>query len=297
MLKRNINLDRYKSYYDKNGIKYANIDGNIFCEYNKMIVPIGPINQEYNIAEYYTELFDIFPKSIMIRSISGIDESEENEWYAVICDNFIELEKMNSKLRYQVKKGLKNCVVKKISAEFLSKNGYSVFINAFNSYNKMKQPNITRESYCNEILKAKDFEDIIHYWGVFYEEKLVAYAINNIYGTEEVNYSVIKIDPQYLNIYPSYALIYRMNEYYLKEKKIKYVNDGFRSLYHDSNIQEFLIKKFNFRKQKIGLIIKYRWYFSIIIKLTYKFKGILGRIDRRVQAIYRLEDIARKRLT
>ena len=39
-----------------------------------------------------------------------------------------------------------------------------------------------------------------------------------------------------------------MNQYYLEEKKLKYVCDGSRTITEHSNIQEFLMHNFKFRK-------------------------------------------------
>lgn len=287
-----MNIERYKSYYEKIGRKYFEQNNNIFYVYNKMIVPVGPITKKYNKLDY-KELFNEFPNAVMIRTTSGIEKTEKNDWYAVICDDFKSLEEMNSKIRYQVKKGLKSCTVKKISIEFLAEHGYEVYISAFKSYKHTTIPNTSKGKFYNDIMLGKGFDDLIEYWGCFSEDKLIAYAINHIYGKEEVEYSVIKINPTYLKKYPIYALIYTMNEYYLKENEFKYVNDGFRSISHDTNIQDFLISKFNFRKQEVSIKIKYRWYLDLIIRYTFAFRNILRRIDRRINAIYTMEEIIR----
>lgn len=289
-----MNLERYTSYYDKIGKKYVVLNGNIFCEYNKMIIPIGSICKNYCEGIDYKNLFKNFPTAIMVRSTSGLKDNCNENWYSVICDKFKDLDEMNSKLRYQVKKGLNNCKVKKITPKYLADNGYRVFINAFNNYKGTNIPKVTKQDYYNDILSAEGYEDIIDYWGVFHDDILVAYSVNYKYGKDEVNYSTIKIDPKYLNKYPAYALIHEMNKYYLKENNFKFVNDGFRSISHESNIQEFLIKKFNFRKQEVTLNITYRWYLELFIKLTFLFKNSLSKIDKRIAAIYNLEDINRK---
>ena len=44
------------------------------------------------------------------------------------------------------------------------------------------------------------------------------------------------------------SLIRSLIKQYLNENNFRYVNDGAKSMSHDTNIQEFLIKKFKFRK-------------------------------------------------
>lgn len=51
----------------------------------------------------------------------------------------------------------------------------------------------------------------------------------------------MKAIPKYQKLYVYYDLIYEMNRYYLEKRKVKYVNDGARSITNHSNIQLFLI--------------------------------------------------------
>lgn len=40
---------------------------------------------------------------------------------------------MKSKNRSEIKRGLRNCLIKRVNAEFITKNGFEVFINAIES--------------------------------------------------------------------------------------------------------------------------------------------------------------------
>ena len=53
--------------------------------------------------------------------------------------------------------------------------------------------------------------------------------------------------------------------YYLKERKLSYVNEGTRSILHATNVQSFLIEKFRFRKAYCKLHIQYHPLVNIII--------------------------------
>ena len=71
-------------------------------------------------------------------------------------------------------------------------------------------------------------------------------------------YRTMKAIPKYQKLYAYYDLIYEMNRYYLEKRKVKYVNDGARSITNHSNIQLFLIDKFKFRKAYCRLEITYK---------------------------------------
>ncbi|MCZ7616291.1 MAG: hypothetical protein M5T52_22730 [Ignavibacteriaceae bacterium] len=40
----------------------------------------------------------------------------------------------------------------------------------------------------------------------------------------------MKFLPEKFDLFPTYALVYSMDEYYLQRLKFEYVNDGFRSI-------------------------------------------------------------------
>ena len=84
-----------------------------------------------------------------------------------------------------------------------------------------------------------------------------------------------------------------MNRYYLDERKVMYVNDGARSITNHSNIQPFLIDKFNFRKAYCHLEIKYKWWLEFAVKCLYPFRKIIP--VRQIKAILDMEAMARGR--
>ena len=154
---------------------------------------------------------------------------------------------------------------------------------------------ISKDQFRQNIISTDGFEDIIHYWGVFEKEtdRFIAYAQNYLYDKIEANYWIIRFHPDFLRLYPSYALFYEMNKYYLSEEKFVYVNGGFRSLLHQTNIQEYLVGKFLFRKQAIGLKIHYRPLVNKYMSLTYPYRNLLGRLYQPLAALYKLEEINR----
>ena len=87
--------------------------------------------------------------------------------------------------------------------------------------------------------------------------------------------------------YPYYGLIYEMNRYYLEELKLKYVNDGSRSITEHSNIQQFLIDTFHFRKAYCRLQIVYKWWMRLVVNLLYPFRKIIPFLS--VKSVLRME--------
>jgi hypothetical protein len=290
-------LERYKEFYDRLGIDYIVYNGLIWRNYQKMIIPSGPVKLNYKITEEEAKyLLSQFKNALMIRVTYGfnLENNYKREWYAVIADKFYPLETYSSKNRNKIKKGLKNTEIKRIDAKYLAENGYDVFISAFNRYQNAKIPNISEKDFKKQKLLLKDFEDIIHIWGVFYKGKLVAYSENAIYGNVEASYGMTKFHPDFLKFRISCALFYTMNKYYLENHLVEYVSDGFRNILHQTNIQKFLIEKFGFKKVYLNLDIYYKPFVKLIVNSLYPFKSLVSKFNPKIEALLKLEEIRRK---
>ena len=289
------NLERYIEFFYKSGIKTKVVNNILWREYQRMAVPIGPVKFNYRISKEEAKfLLSEFPKAIMVRLTYDFDIPKNTGWYAVICDKLIDLSELPSNNRSQIRRGLRNCTVEKVDANFISKYGYDVYVAAFKRYKGVNP--IDEKNFIRNILITKEFVDIVHYWGVFEKDagRLIAYAQNYIYDKIEVNYSTIKFHPDYLKHYSSYALIFSMNRYYLNEQQFEYTNDGFRSILHQTNVQDYLTQKFNFRRANAKLKIIYRSYLPIFLSISHPFKNILGKLHPKIKALYEIEEIRRQ---
>ncbi len=88
-----------------------------------------------------------------------------------------------------------------------------------------------------------------------------------------------------------------MNKYYLNEKNFLYVSDGARSLSHQTNIQDFLIRKFRFRKAYCRLHIVYRKDIEFLVNVLYPLKNIIyksnNKILQKIGVLLKHEEIRR----
>ncbi len=251
---RNNFIQRFSEYYNLANIKHVILKDTLWFDYQKSVIPLGPAKNDYSLNNYEIQLLlKNFSNSLLLRSTTGFNYSNNLEnptWYAIIKDQFVDIDSIKSyEGRKKVRKGLQNCKVEKVNSDFIGKYGYEVFISAFDRYKNKSKPTVTAEEFRMKYFERKSFDDLFHYWGVFYNSKLIGFAENLIYGNIEANYSTMKFCPEYLKYYPSYALIYTMDNFYLNDNNIEYVNDGFRSILHNTNIQEFLIKNLHFKRK------------------------------------------------
>lgn len=288
-------LHRYEEFYKKLGVKTYWIDDELWRSYNKMIVPAGAVLNSISLDNNQKkELHKYFKSEILIR-YNIQSQSTSDIWYVVLCNKFIELQQYPSKLRSEINRGFKNCKVEKVDAIYASENFFEAYCSAYQRYKASSIP-MNKEQFKQHILKSKDFGDIIDFWSVKDIEsgKTIAYSQNYLYEKKEVNYSTIKISPEFLKNYPAYALIYTMNKHYLEQEKFEYINDGFKNLMHQTNFQEFLIKKFGFYKHNLKMEINFKPSLNLLIKSTYYFKEKLSKLSSKLSYLYKLEQLSRE---
>lgn len=260
--------------------------------YQGILLPKTPPHQEIVLSK--KEQGELLQKSqtYLLRWISDWDGAKSEFWY-VIKDRFDGLDELSSNTRSKVRRGLKNCSVLKVLPEDIAQDGYEIYVSAMNNY-KTNLNIVSEKEFRNNKVNSENYD----IWAVYEKDtgKMIAYSSNRI-QENSCNYTEIKFHPKYLKLYPSYALFYEMNRYYLEEKNFLYVNDGARSIAHETNIQSFLIDKFKFRKAYCRLNIAYRKDIAIIVKVLYPFKTVISKLDfsiaNKIVVLLKQEEIRR----
>ena len=215
-------------------------------------------------------------KAFLARWVSEFDCTRETDFWYIICDKNKDIGEYSVNTRSKINRGLKNCEVRKIEKQEIIINAYEVYEKAFLKYT-------THFAYQNEVRFMQEIKSLGSEWeffGVYYKGKLVAYCMCDV-KDDTCNYSTIKFHPRYLKYYSSYALFYTMNQYYLGNRGLKYVNDGSRNLVHKTNIQGFLIAKFGFRKAYCKLHVKYIPILRFIVMFIFPLRFVFYRFNNK----------------
>lgn len=223
-----------------------------------------------------------------LRNAYNFDIQKPTNFWYVIKDSFDDMSELSSKTRNQVRRAFKNYNYKMIDRSYILQYGYDVFQKACDSYAVTAIPP-TIDEFRQRIMSAPDQDE---FWGAINKEngQLAAIAINHI-ADNSCNYSTLKANPEDMKNYVYYGLIYVMNEYYLKTKGFNYVYDGARSATNHSNIQPFLMDKFNFRKAYCNMHITYKWWAHLAIILLLPFYRIIPlRQIKNVIALHKMQD-------
>lgn len=86
-----------------------------------------------------------------------------------------------------------------------------------------------------------------------------------------------RLSYRYKQYYPTYGLNHVIANYYLKDRGLRYVVAGARTVTEHSNVQEFLLKKMGFRKAYCKLKVWFRFPVNLIVPCAYPFRKLLPR--------------------
>jgi hypothetical protein len=286
--------ERFMELFERRGEPATVVRGAIFKPYSGMVVPFGPADADYSLSPDEASRALRSLGGTVLRTTTGFRPPAAGaDWYAVICRTFSPVDSISSSnTRSKLRRALRNCEVKRISAEEVATSGYEVYRRAFDRYTGPDRP-VERHRFEPHHAVTGDFDDIVEHWGVFCDGALAGYASNYVFDSTEAAYSTLKFHPDHLRRYTSYALFYRMNEHYLGEGRVSYVNDGFRSILHTTELQQFLEHNFAFEKASMGIDAFYRQPYRAILRATFPFRKLIGRVDDRARAIYELERVVR----
>jgi hypothetical protein len=286
--------ERFMELFEKRGEPATVIDGAIYKLYAGMVVPFGPADTDYSLSpEAGARVLKTLGATVLRTTTGFADNGAVSDWYAVICREFTPVESVaSSNMRSKLRRALRNCEVRRMSCEELATAGYEVYRRAFDRYEGPESP-VAHAAFAAHVRAGEAFDDVIEHWAVTCDGELAGYSTNYVFGTTEAAYSALKFHPDHLRRYASYALFHRMNEHYLTERRVGYVNDGFRSILHGTELQEFLERNFSFEKAYTGVAAFYRQPFRTVVRATFPFRNLIGKLDERARAIYELERVAR----
>ena len=227
---------------------------------------------------------------IMVRNTYDFDQKEISSFWYVIKDK-CEPNDLNARDRNKIRNANDAFSYELIDEKTLREKGYAIIKETFDDYriNDRKMNQSVFEAYLNEC-KQGDFD----YWGIFEKgnHQLAGFCVVHDWK-DCCEYGVTGILTKYKRngTYPYYGLYDTMNKYYLLEKNYKFVSDSSRTITEHSQIHDFLIQHFNFRKAYCQLAVHYNWWMKIAVNLLYPFRNIITL--PRIKAVLNMEAMQR----
>lgn len=286
-------LNRHIELFEAQKLPHTVLEGVLYYQSSGVIRAWGPASTACQVTQGQGLLLCRQLRGHLVITTGGFTDDPGQGWYAVICEKFRPLEELKAKYRSEINRGLRNCQVRQVEPDIIAQHGYEVYNQAIQHYASYYDAPKTKDQWRQEHEACQAFGDIVHYWGVFHEDQLIGYAQNMLFDRVEVNYWIVRLHPAFLSLYPGYALFHKMNEFYLQTQSFEYVNDGWRSLLHETQIQDFLVRKFAFRKAHCPLSVVYKPAVGLLVRACYPWRNVAKKIDLRLAGLCKLEAIRR----
>ena len=232
-------------------------------------------------------------RGLMVRNTYDFDTKEETSFWFIVKDHLENISELPFSARRNIRRALRFYNIRKINVNEFFEKALPIINSAQKSY-KVKSKVTSKKEFDKEIEQYKK-DDNKEFWIVERrsDNEAVAIAINTI-KEDSCEYDTMRCKAEALKdrTYPYYGLIYIMNNHYLGERKLRYVNDGSRTVTEHSSIQDFLIHNFKFRKAYCKLKIHYKCWLSVVIKLLFPFRNIIP--IRNIKGILKMEEYSRQ---
>lgn len=263
---------------------------NSFYLYRKAWRYDGAPHEEPHLSKNEIEYW-LNQGGLMVRNTYDFDCKEETCFWYIIKDHFEGLDALKSRVRNKIKHAEGYFEYRLIPYNQFVKDVFPILEDTFAHY-KVHDRTMNREVFSKylDYCQQRRFD----YWGIFLKDngKMVGFCtVNNWGDCCEYGYTGIYSEFKKNGFYPYYGLYQRLNGYYLEEQGFRYVSDSARTITNHSNIHDFLIQNFNFRKAYCHLEVHYTWWMKIAVKILYPFRKIIP--IPQVKAILNMESMTR----
>lgn len=209
-------------------------------------------------------------RAFLARWEEDFDQAGSGDWWHVIKSDQEDLSALSKKTRNQVRRGAKEGFQAGLACrKEIRSEGYSVYRASFERY-KTFEDMYSKEAFEQAIALLPGQTE---FWSVREEGsgRMVAFS-ENLVRDNACFYVTMWFRPEALKRYAGYLLIHEMNKHYLNERRLRYVSDGARSISHQTNIHEFLERKFDFRRGYARLRVVYAPGVGLAVWLLFPFR-------------------------
>ena len=118
-------------------IKYKNIT---WDNYQGVLIPLVAPHVKIELSPQETKYLLKQSGAYFIRYCTNWDNAKYNNFWYVIQDKFVDIPQYSSNTRSKIRRGMKNCIVRKINKDEMLKNSYEIYHKSFQRYNTFIKP-------------------------------------------------------------------------------------------------------------------------------------------------------------
>ena len=286
---RTTGADSYVKWLRETKQPLFEVDGTFWRPYQKALVPASLVPRP--VALTTDQAHELLDRSgaLMLRYFTRTYDTPTSFWYTA-CNDY-SFDSLDGKIRYQIRRAYKHCRIERVDPVWLADHGYPCYLAAYSRYrNAQPESPAMFDRMCRGAADGP-FE----FWAAFAGDELAGFG-KYFVGEDYVAGTVLKFDPRFYELRLGTAFQDGVLNHYVRGQG-KAVVIGFRSLVHDTQIHEFVLK-FGYQRVYCDLKLVYRPLMRAGVNLLYPFRSLLERVPQsstatNLRALLAQEEIQR----
>jgi hypothetical protein len=281
--------DRIAEWLEDKSIPFLRHDGIIWYKEMNIAQPLAPFSTRIQLdpadSTHILQKLD----AGTLRYTTKLSQSTKikNTYYIVSALQPIFLEDLDPASRKEIELGIRLCTVRRVESGEIARNAWLIQMrhqSALNDYRSLLHFK-NEEDFVDFVLPETKYDDIIHYFGIYYGARMVGFSRCLNLPSNEVHITHIAIDPAYQGYRSMEALNWFMIQYYMECNDVKTIVSCARPLDPTSTEQDFYIQSLNFEKISLDLKVVFRRNLARQIPFSIPFKKVSTRIHPSMHTI------------
>lgn len=275
--------ERLSDWCRQQRVPHAIVQDTVWYNTKQLIQPFAPFYKDIQLSKTQAQsLIDELQGGVVRWSTKKQKQpAQDNDWYIINRNLQLHMEDLPESSVKRIYSGLNYCEVRPIEAELAARDGYLIQVKAQSvekDYTSMLWFN-NQEAYTAFVSRDEQFDDVIQYYGIFYENRLVGICRCLQFEQSEVQVTHTVFDPDYIKFKTKEALMWWVINYYFEERGFKSIIASTRPLDPTSTEHQFYLQNFLFEKTAMRLNVEFRGDIRNRLSLMRPFSRFVGKIN------------------
>ncbi len=277
-------IERITSWCMAQELPYTLQDGTIWYKQQTIVQPIHPLYRPAATdRDTAASILHTLEAGVIrwVRRAGPQNSPYPANCYVISRNRPPALEELPTVSRQYLDRALTHCQVRRIDADWLGRHGYLVYARSQQAQRYYRTAAHFPDERTFRLWHMRDqaFDDLFHYFGVFYESRLIGYMRCTVFRRGEVHLSQISLDPEYECFRPVEALAWQVLQYYFEHCDTRVFIAEADPLERGSTEASIFLDTFDFERIPMHLQVIFRRGWHYPISLMRPFRRLVGRLN------------------
>lgn len=215
----------------------------------------------------------------------------DKDWYVITRDMNIAKDELPLMSQRSLHTGFNQCKFRRIEAIEVAREGYRLLqknASEHLSFDLMTLSN-SEDDFIDIVSRDQKYDDFIHYFGAFYDRKLIGFCRCMTFDETEVHLTHIIMDEDYLKFKSKISLVWYIMGYYFDYCNYKTIVSGSRPYGPTSQSGQFFLDELLFEKSYFDLHVVFRRDIDYKMSFMRPFGKLMGKLRSDMKTYINLD--------